>query len=378
MRTQLLWLCVAFVVLAIGLPAQADVFNNPNYTYTLIWDGGADGQARWPSYHADTGKLTWRGDGTGNAYIADFDASTGSLTNVTQIATGGVYGAQFTPAGDYITWLDWSESTTLTFDDNTSIGCNTVKRYNVATGTTETVFDISTLDPAKVAALTDSRHGDALFYANPYGSSDEIVISLRAHANDRWDLYSYTAGTDTLTRLTTTDHPSEYNPYVFGTDQTKILTWTEMQNTGGQPRDVQIYDTTTGSYDVVFAGTAAGDTPRLDALSNAWGKDQEHVVAAVTDGSNGYWTSTDLWLYEKQGDDWVKVEDLTGTAHSESDLGMLYPGTTLEDGSFLFGSRFLEGSSNGLWYAQAIPEPASFAIWGLLAIIGMTVTRRRR
>ena len=349
-------------------------FNNPDYTYTRVWStteeiGGTG--VRWVAGAGST--LAWSDRG-GNGYVADFNGVTGELSNITQFASDNCYQVSLDATGDNVTYVSFDESNLTLTDGTTVVTGNVFKRYNIATTATTTAFSVSDLAPANYEAATGYRGNDLGWYGSVYGSADTTVMSLRGHANGRWDLYSYTAGSNDLTRLTTSDEPSEYLPSIEGTDTDKILYWTEYQGSpSSAPRSVMVYDVSEGTEELVAAGSEVGETPYYGFLSCAWGKDDSIVLTSVTPVD---WTKGDLWIYENVGGSWVKT-DLTGDGHDFDSEGFCITGFMTDSGNVFFGGRHnSDADFRGIWFAQ-VPEPATMALLGVGGL-GVLVRRRRR
>jgi hypothetical protein len=86
------------------------------------------------------------------------------------------------------------------------------------------------------------------------------------------------------------------------------------------------------------------------------------------------WANTDLRRFIKEGSTWTS-EDVTGSAWDVASGG-IYPGAST-GGGVLFGVRNSNADDDhmGLWYAFAVPEPATL---GLFALGFLAFLRRPR
>ncbi|HLA83185.1 MAG TPA: PEP-CTERM sorting domain-containing protein [Thermoguttaceae bacterium] len=366
---------LSMIAAANGVVQATEYFNNPNYTYTRAWSAteeiGGTG-VRWVAGAGTT--LAWS-DRKNHGYAATLNPTTGELSNVTQFSSD-CYQVSLDPTGGNVTWITMNEKSSLTLTDGTTVvKGNVFYTYNVASQTTTTAFSVANLAPANYEAATAYRGQDLGWYGAAYGSANTTLMSLRGHANDLWDLYSYTAGSNNITRLTNSSEPSEYRPTIYGTDTDKILYWTEYQQSPGSvPRSVVIYDVSEGTSEVVAAGSGYQVTPVLAYMSCAWGNDSSTVLTSPA--SDTSWTKGDLWIYEKQGEDWV-MTDLTGDAHDYDSDGFLNVGYMTAGGNVFFGGRHdLDPGFRGIWFAQQVPEPG-MAVLLVVGAVALAFRRRR-
>lgn len=343
-------------------------FNNPNYTYTQIWNAAAVGQSygRWPDYNKAAGKILWR-DNSGNGFMADFDPITGNVSNQVIFGNGNVYEASFSPSGNYIFYQDVTSTTHSTA--NGGIDAYKAYRYNVTTGVTETVFDISTITPATIEALTSYSGNEFGFYLSQGGSDNEMLMSVRKDAG-QMEIVKYNATTQTFTNLTNSAQ-AEYDGQYLGTDTSKLLYWTESYPaTSTTPahadRGISILD---GGVETVIDLVTVPDA----YLSARWGEDHDHVMAQLG-VSPGFWSNSDIVLFTLDNGTWIS-EDLTGPGWTTDDGG-IYLGAWTGNG-FLFGVRNSDTDNNGIWYATVIPAPGAILLGSLgIGLVGWLKRRK--
>ena len=170
------------LLLSVSGIVNAVEFNNPDYTYTQVWNAADNGMsyARWADYDANNGRVLWR-DNSGNGYLADFDASTGVMSNQSTFAgAGSVYEASFSASGDYIFYQNVNDVSILNVNSNDLEGYG-VYRYNVNSSATDKVFDLSTMPTSTIESLTGYAGSSEFgFYISQGGSDNEILMSFRA------------------------------------------------------------------------------------------------------------------------------------------------------------------------------------------------------
>ena len=328
-------LFLALVLLVLSSWAQTP-FNNPNYTYTKIWSS-SNIDVRWSDYNASAGKITWR-DGGMNGYVADFNPATAAISNIVQFSTGGVYESSFSADGLSIFYQNVSSTTSLAVTGGT-VQAYPCYRYNIATATSTTVFDISTIPAATIEALTGYVGNEFGFYLSQGGTNDDLLMCFRA-TDGQMEISRYNISTKTFTNLTGSAQ-AEYDGQYFGTDNSKMLYWTESYPTHAN-RGIAILS---GGVETVLGSVSE---PQM-YLGTRWGKDQSHVIAV----KGTAFTNTDLVMFTYSGGSWsASPEDLTGAAWSSTNGG-IYPGASTGNG-FLFGVRNAT-TNNGLWFAQEKP-----------------------
>ncbi|MCX8126400.1 MAG: hypothetical protein N3E40_04590, partial [Dehalococcoidia bacterium] len=222
-------LVLAFA-LAPAAPAGADnpavPFNNPNYIYRqlTVVPSGNNG-VRWPDYSAIAGKVTWYEQGY-LGYFADFNPQTLTISNTTPLnpTDDDVYVPTFSKDGQYIFFQGDRKMTRLTVSGGT-IDAYLCYRYNIATGQTETIFDISTIPATTIEALTGYVGDEFGFYLSPTESNDAVLMGIY-DARPEMEIVRYEITTKTFQNLTNSAQ-AEYDGRYFGTDTNKLLYWTE-------------------------------------------------------------------------------------------------------------------------------------------------------
>lgn len=326
-------------------PASADPvaspFDSPDYIYQKLWesDDAATNGVRWPDYNAIAGKIVWT-DGNRDGYIADFNPTTLQLSNIVSFGEGKlVYTPNFSKDGQYICYQDVTESSMTSLEvTGGTINAYVCYRYEIATGTTDVIFDISTIEPTVIEALTSYVGEEFGFYLGPDTSSDEVLMCVR-DGNGQMDIVRYNINDKTFVNLTNSEQ-AEYDGRYFGTDNSSLLYWTENYPTHDDRRVV-----------VLNAGTeteiATTTVPDM-YLSARWGQDQNHVMAM----QGTAWTNTDLVMFTYDGS-WSAPEDLTGPGWSAVNGGLSI-GASVENG-FIFGVRNNTDYA-GLWVAMLHPN----------------------
>jgi hypothetical protein len=309
-------------------------FNNSNYTYTKIWSS-SDIHVRWSDYNETAGKITWR-DGNSNGYVADFNPATAVISNIVQFSTGGVYESSFSTDGQSIFYQDASSTTSIVVTGGT-VQAYKCYVYNIATATSSVVFDISTIPAATIEALTSYVGNEFGFYLSQGGTNNDLLMCFRGSDGGHMEIARYNITAKTFTNLTNSQQ-AEYDGQYFGTDNSKLLYWTESYPTHAT-RGIAIL--TSGGETVL----SSVSEPQM-YLGARWGKDQSHVFAVKGTG----FSNTDLVQFTYSGGTWsVTPEDMTGVGWSSASGG-IYPGASVGNG-FLFGVRNAT-TNNGLWYAQ--------------------------
>jgi hypothetical protein len=335
---KLITVCVTFLM---GTSLAWAAFDNPNYTYTKIYDVAAGVRTSEAQFSPDGTKILWGESSsdwsTMSVKYGTWNPGTKTITGITTVAsaTGGnyAYNAKWSPDGSYIGFLQAGPT-----------GASTVQRYAVSGGGLSSLY--------VPASGLDVQNFDF------YGNNNSIVF---------WD--SSTGGADlftydgtTLSQLTNTSTLKEYEPRVLGTDTSKVLYWSG--ETTGEPYDsIHILNS-----DATVTDVALG-TSGHNLYWPVWGKDQSYV--GVVDAGAAY--ATELLLYKNVGGTWQLADDLTGPGYTPAAGDNNYFGSFLADGSFCFQSQ-VGNDGRDIWFAE-VPEPATICLLGLGAL---SLIRRKR
>jgi len=339
--------CV-FLAMAWVLPASRADFDDPNYTYTKIYDVPTGVRTSESQFSPDGTKILWSESLSDWSQMSvkygTWNPSTKTITGITTVATATdgnyAYNAKWSPDGSYIGFLNAG-----------STGASQVLRYEVSTGTSSPLYVPTS--------------GVDVVNFDFYGNNNSIVFWDSSTGGA--DLFTYN-GT-TRTQLTSTSGITEYEPRTFGTDTSKVLYWSG-EGSGEANRVVAILNTGDSSIDTVVTGTTGQS---LGPYWPVWGKDQSYV-GVVDAGADG---ATELLLYKNVGGTWQFAEDLTGPGYTPAAGDWNFFGSFLSDGSFSFQSQ-VGGSGRDIWFAE-VPEPGTLtllALGGLTSLGAMWIRRR--
>jgi hypothetical protein len=347
-RLLIMFFCVAIVFGSLST-VYGSIFDNPRYIYSKIYDVPAGTVLSESQFSPDGTKILWNerylNGSVSTVKYADWDPITLTLSNIKVLASEGLNRswAKWSPTGSYIAYGVYSNDGLV----------NEIRRHAIADGA-----DMKN-DTALYTPGTGVDWSNFDFYGN-----DSDLVFWDAGVGGGADLFVYVNGVRSA--LTSTGALKEYEPRVFGTDKYHVLYWSG--ETTGEPYDSIHILNGDGSITNVALGTAGHNL-----YWPVWGKNQSFVGVVDWMGTG----STDLLLYQNINGVWQYVDDLTGPGYEEGNWNFF--GGFDANGNFLFQSDY-GGAGRDLWYAAAIPEPATLIVWSLLglAAVGYGAWRRRR